>query len=397
MRPILLNGHFRPLTVIKYNQDGDLLFSASKDVSAAVWLSDSGERLGTYDGHTGAIFDLDVSADSSLVATCSGDGTAIIYNCQTGENLAHITLPGPGHTVCFSEGHKMLFTLAKSFARPGVWQLSLFEIPESVRNLQPLEDIGSLTPVQVVDVPEAVSGVWMPLNRGIMIGTNTGELQLFRFIDGRVVDDNASVNIIHAHENKINRIEFNKEKTLFITASKDNTAKLFDSRDLVCRKRFVTPAPINHAAISPLFDHVMTGGGQDAKDVTTTSTRQGNFVVRFFHTIYAEEFGRVKGHFGPVNTGTFGIAAGAPCVEGAQVVTDCEMLLLLQSLSTPVGVDSPVAVRTVTSASTPSTQDTLRFQLTPTGTSTRQSTCSRKCTTLRQRVMGMRSPGVLPA
>jgi translation initiation factor 3 subunit I len=64
-----------------------------------------------------------------------------------------------------------------------------------------------------------------------------------------------------------------------------------------------TPAPINHAAISPLFDHVMTGGGQDARDVTTTSARQGKFMVRFFHTIYQEEFGRVKGHFGPVNTG----------------------------------------------------------------------------------------------
>jgi translation initiation factor 3 subunit I len=130
---------------------------------------------------------------------------------------------------------------------------------------------------------------------------------------GGIIDDPELVHKIVAHQGKINRINFNREKTLFITASKDSTAKLFDSRDLVCRKIFHTPAPINHAALSPLFDHVMTGGGQDAKDVTTTSAQHGKFMVRFFHTIYTEEFGRVKGHFGPVNSGALRCVALRTC------------------------------------------------------------------------------------
>jgi len=36
--------------------------------------------------------------------------------------------------------------------------------------------------------------------------------------------------------------------------------------------------------------------------VTTTSLRQGKFETRFWHKIFEEEVGRVKGHFGPVNT-----------------------------------------------------------------------------------------------
>jgi len=36
--------------------------------------------------------------------------------------------------------------------------------------------------------------------------------------------------------------------------------------------------------------------------VTTTSLRQGKFETRFWHTIFEEEVGRVKGHFGPINT-----------------------------------------------------------------------------------------------
>jgi hypothetical protein len=36
--------------------------------------------------------------------------------------------------------------------------------------------------------------------------------------------------------------------------------------------------------------------------VTTTSLKQGKFETRFWHKIFEEEVGRVKGHFGPVNT-----------------------------------------------------------------------------------------------
>ena len=48
MRPLLLQGHERPLTQIKYNRDGDLLFSCSKDKTICVWYADNGERLGTF-------------------------------------------------------------------------------------------------------------------------------------------------------------------------------------------------------------------------------------------------------------------------------------------------------------------------------------------------------------
>lgn len=46
-------------------------------------------------------------------------------------------------------------------------------------------------------------------------------------------------------------------------------------------------------------------GGQDASSVTTTADAAGGFETRFFHKIYEDEFGRVRGHFGPVNSVTF--------------------------------------------------------------------------------------------
>lgn len=100
-------------------------------------------------------------------------------------------------------------------------------------------------------------------------------------------------------------MQLNKDGTMFVTASKDTSAKLFDSESLMCLKTYKTERPVNSAAISPLLDHVVLGGGQDAMEVTTTSTRSGKFDSRFFHLIYEEEFARLKGHFGPINSLAF--------------------------------------------------------------------------------------------
>jgi len=62
---------------------------------------------------------------------------------------------------------------------------------------------------------------------------------------------------------------------------------------------------VNSADISPLFEHVLLGGGQDAAKVTTTSVHAGKFESVFFHKIFCQRLGSVKGHFGPINTVAF--------------------------------------------------------------------------------------------
>ncbi len=135
------------------------------------------------------------------------------------------------------------------------------------------------------------------------------------------------INTIKDHKGAINDLQKNSDGTMFISASKDCTAKLFDIEDLSLLKTYQTERPVNSASISPLFDHVriksyeewkgcfstqrfyhgirsqvVVGGGQEAMEVTTTSTKVGKFDARFFHLVFEEEFARVKGHFGPINT-----------------------------------------------------------------------------------------------
>ena len=78
---------------------------------------------------------------------------------------------------------------------------------------------------------------------------------------------------------------------MFISASKDSCAKLYDADTLQCLKTYKTDRPVNSASISPKFDHVVLGGGQEAMDVTTTSTKIGKFDARFFHMVSITYYG----------------------------------------------------------------------------------------------------------
>ena len=89
-------------------------------------------------------------------------------------------------------------------------------------------------------------------------------------------------------------LSFNKDKTLFITASADFTAKLYDAVDMQHLKAYKTDRPVNDAIISETKDHILLGGEQEAMSVTTTAGKVGKFETRFFHVVYEEEFGTVK-------------------------------------------------------------------------------------------------------
>ena len=111
MRPLALHGHTRPVTQVKYNREGDLIFSTSKDTLPSVWSSLDGTRLGTYEGHTGAVWGLDVNASSTLLATAGADSSTRIWEVETGVEVAKITHPNASRAVSWAHGDRMLLAV----------------------------------------------------------------------------------------------------------------------------------------------------------------------------------------------------------------------------------------------------------------------------------------------
>ncbi|KAI8907160.1 WD40-repeat-containing domain protein [Gorgonomyces haynaldii] len=293
MKPILLAGHTRALTKIKYNREGDLLFSVSKDNQPCVWYSHNGERLGTFSGHNGTIWDLDVSHDSLRLLTASADSSCRMWSVENGKQLFVWHTKTAVRCVAFAEGDKMaLFVTDAVMGEKCTIHIVQIEQDPTKQTEKVLKTI-------VVPTNKVTTAVWGLLNKTIITGHEDGTITVWDAKTG------TALHTTKEQTAQITDIQFNKDKGFFISASKDHTALVYDSENLSVFRKFVTERPVNAAAISPIRPHIVLGGGQDAMSVTTTAARQGKFEARFFHLAFEDEIGRVKGHFGPINTIAF--------------------------------------------------------------------------------------------
>ncbi|KAK2720165.1 hypothetical protein QYM36_004160 [Artemia franciscana] len=291
----MLHGHERSITQIKYNKDGDLLFSSAKDSSPGVWYSVNGERLGTYDGHTGVVWSLDVKWDTTQLLTGAGDNRLIQWDVETGKQLAELNNQTSVRTCQFSySGTLALYSTDCQMGLPSEIIVIDCRDPSQIEQDKPSLRI----PISAPN-PKVTSILWGTLDEKIISGHENGDIVVWDFRTGK------NITMVSEHSQQINDMQLSKDGTMFITASKDCTAKLFDTDSVDLMKTYKTERPVNSAALSPIHDHVVLGGGQEAMEVTTTSARVGKFDARFFHLVFEEEFGRVKGHFGPINSLAF--------------------------------------------------------------------------------------------
>ena len=103
----------RSLNQIKYTRDGDIIFSVAKDKVLCAWYTANGERLGTYHGHQGALWTVDVSPNTRIVATGAADNTVRLWNTQTGENVKTWEFPTAVKRVEFSEDGRQLLAVTE--------------------------------------------------------------------------------------------------------------------------------------------------------------------------------------------------------------------------------------------------------------------------------------------
>lgn len=291
MQPIMLKGHERPITMVKYNRDGDLIVSCAKDQIPNLWRADTGERLGTFHGHGGAVRACDISFDSKRLLTAAADNTVILWEMETGNKIFTFNHPAPVLNCALAEGDKKFASCTNKFMQIPA-QIFIWNIAANANDM-------SSMPLMNINIGEdrQVHGVrWTSLNKRVLAYDNVGCISFFNPDSGDLLETH------QVHKKQIKDVQFNREKTLVISASVDMTAVVSDATTMRELKKFETDRPVNAAAISPIKEHVFMGGGQDAQSVTTTSGKSGKFEVRLFHMVYQEEFGRIKGHFGPINT-----------------------------------------------------------------------------------------------
>ncbi|KAG0704161.1 WD40-repeat-containing domain protein [Suillus ampliporus] len=293
MRPILLQGHERSLTQIKFNSEGDLLFSCSKDHIINVWFSHNGERLGTYEGHNGTVWTIDVDSQSRFLVSGSADNELRLWNVSDGKCLYVWEFPTAVKRVAFSDDDERVVCITEQ--RMGFQgAIRVFKLNrDGDGTAQSLEPEHMFNPIG----SKATVCAFAHAPNLVLTGHESGKVALFDIATGTEVLNNE-----RAHMDVVTDLQLSPDRSYFVTSSKDKTARLHDTKTLRVLKTFTTETPLNSASLAPNKPYVLVGGGQEAMQVTTTSLRQGKFETRFWHKVFEEEVGRVKGHFGPINT-----------------------------------------------------------------------------------------------
>jgi len=108
---VLCPGHSRPVVDVRYRVAHDglcLLVSAAHDQKPMLRWADTGDWIGTYRGHQGAVWSASLDERGERVATGSADFSAKLWDATSGRELASLPHAHVVKTVDFSGGERLL-------------------------------------------------------------------------------------------------------------------------------------------------------------------------------------------------------------------------------------------------------------------------------------------------
>lgn len=314
---VALHGHMKGVTMLKFNHDGDMLFSSSRDTncSAIGWHFETNEMLGSYTTvgvgdskrtHDLAMVALDVNRYSTLLATASAGEDILLWSVESGALLGTINREmSSGAAVGFSHDDRMLMvaTKGRGMSRSAVTVYNLpFQVPPIGQDIAPTSTV--MNPFLQYECSNKETKItwasWGPTNDTIYFSEG-GSIHILDVETMKVIHSRR----VHDGENaEINRFKFDSNYLTLATASKDCTAHLLDHRDLQTMQVYKSDVPIHDISINPYTDHIILGGGMDAQDVTTQGG-ETTFEVKFFHKIHGQQLGQIRCHFGTITAMSF--------------------------------------------------------------------------------------------
>ena len=212
-----MKGHERPLTFLKYNRDGDLLFSCAKDHNPTVWFADNGERLGTYRGHNGAVWTCDVSRDSARLITGSADQTAKLWDVQSGLQLYTFNFDSPARSVDFSVGDRLAVITTDPFM-----ELSSAIHVKRIAD-DPTEQSGESLLLIKGPLGRINRAIWGPLNSTIISAGEDAVIRIWDSETGKLLKESDKES---GHKKTVTSLAKSADGSHFLTGSLDKSARV---------------------------------------------------------------------------------------------------------------------------------------------------------------------------
>lgn len=273
--------HERPITEVRFNADGDLIFTAGKD-SVATLIRAEGAIVGEYKRHEGSIFSLAVDVGSRHFVTGSADQSVVLWDVWTGKAISQVSVGVVVKGLDFFEDERQCL-LCSDDSMGKVSSIGVFDLRANA--------------VQRVCTPTSTpTKILLDASENHFIySDSTGSLNKMDLRKPEIMQSS------RVHTSRIANIRPSRCRSFLITASADSQSKIVDLVDLSVQKTFVCEEPINCAVVFNTNDKVICVGGINARDVTTTKGKS-SFDTNFFDVVTSEKVGSYSTHFGTINT-----------------------------------------------------------------------------------------------
>lgn len=279
MNQIVSRGHTRPLTEISFVTDGPdrtILVSSAHDKLPQIRNGETGDWIGSFAGHKGAVWSLKVDKLSrTLAATASGDFTAKLWCASTGKELHEFKHKHVVKSVDFAPNSEKFATGCQD---------GLVRIFSTVDPSKPADEYKVSA-----DSADGISKILWSSENTLIVGKKNGYMEVWDVRAGEA----AVSRVLVPGESTIQDIELNDSPTgtRVITAS-GNFVSMLTAADLTITHRYQMPTTIM------LFKE--EGGASLHPDGSKFIAGGADLWLREFDVSSGEVLRTFKGHHGPI-------------------------------------------------------------------------------------------------
>ncbi|KAI3786037.1 hypothetical protein L1987_45164 [Smallanthus sonchifolius] len=266
--PLVCHGHSRPVVDLFYSPitpDGFFLISASKDSTPMLRNGETGDWIGTFEGHKGAVWSCCLDTNALRAASASADFTAKLWDALTGDVLHSFDHKHIVRACSFSEDTHFLLT--GGFEK----LLRIFDLNRP-----------DAPPREVEHSPGSVRTVaWLHSDQTILSScSDSGGVRLWDVRSGEMVRTLET-------KSSVTSAEVSKDGR-YITTADGSSVKFWDANHFGLVKSYDMPCNVESASLEPKLGDKFIAGGED-------------MWIRLFDFNTGEEIGCNKGHHGPVH------------------------------------------------------------------------------------------------
>jgi serine-threonine kinase receptor-associated protein len=274
--PIVCPGHSRPVPDLAFSSvtdEGYFLVSSCLDGKAMLREGVSGDWIGTFLGHKGAVWSARLNADATKCVTASADFSVKLWNAVSGDEVHTFPHKHIVKTAEFSKDCKTLYTGGQEK------KLRMYDLNKPEAGPQITEALGQGTTIsRIVCLPdENLLLSYTSEDKGIRVWdrrtfetvktleTDAAVTSMSITLDGSVVTstagkvaqfwDSSSLEVIKSHtmERTLNCISYDKAGERFVTGSSTELwvrGYEFESgKEIVCNKGH--HGPVRSLAVNP--------------------------------------------------------------------------------------------------------------------------------------------------